>query len=69
MEHSRGIPPTYVNWMLTEGRELGTTRVVDRVLLENGAERITYCNGTLYAVVENDEIVVTIFERAYDLTK
>lgn len=69
VEHSRGIPPTYVNWMLTEGRELGTTRVVDRVLLENGAERITYCNGTLYAVVENDEIVVTIFERAYDLTK
>lgn len=62
VEHSRGVPPSYVNWMLTEGRELGTTRVVKEEI-KDGAKRITYANGSLWVSVENGDTVVTIITK------
>lgn len=64
-EHSRGVPPSWVNWMLTEGRELGTTRVVKTEIV-NGAERITYANGSLWVSVENGDTVITIITKTSD---
>lgn len=62
VEHSRGVPPSFVNWMLTEGRELGTTRVVKEEI-KNGAKRVTYANGSLWVSVENGDTVVTIMTK------
>ena len=63
VEHSRGVPPSWVNWMLTEGRELGTTRVVKEEVID-GAKRVTYANGTLWVSVENGDTVVTIITKS-----
>ena len=63
VEHSRGVPPSYVNWMLTEGRELGTTRVVKEEI-KDGIKRITYANGSLWVSVENGDTVVTIITKS-----
>lgn len=62
VEHSRGVPPSFVNWMLTEGRELGTTRVVKEEIMD-GAKRVTYANGSLWVSVENGDTVVTIITK------
>ncbi|MBR3973505.1 MAG: hypothetical protein IKJ99_06105 [Oscillospiraceae bacterium] len=64
VEHSRGIPTGFVNFVLTEGVELGTTKVspeyVDAI---TGAVRRKYTSGTLEVVVEEGNIVVTIFSK------
>ena len=62
VEHSRGVPPSYVNWILTEGRKLGTTKIVEERIV-NGAKRVTYANGTLCVSVENGDTVITIFTK------
>lgn len=62
VEHSRGVPPSFVNWILTEGRELGTTRVVKESIV-NGVKRVTYANGSLWVTVENGDTVITIFTK------
>lgn len=59
VEHSRGVLPSYVNWLLTEGRDLGVTRVVSEEI-RDGAKHTTYVNGTLKVIVMDDEIVKTI---------
>lgn len=62
-EHSRGVPPSWVNWILTEGVDLGTTKVSPEYVDEaTGALRRKFTNGTLEVVVEGD-IVITIFTK------
>ena len=61
-EHSRGVPPTYANWVLTEGVENGTT-VVSDPYFKNGALRQDFMNGSLKIVVEEGETVVTIITK------
>lgn len=58
IEHSRGVVPSYVNWVLTDGVRNGSTTIV-----ENGANRVKYCNGSLEVIVENGNIVVTIITK------
>lgn len=53
-EHSRGISPTYVNWILTKGVDNGTTIVSEA---EKG--RKMYSNG-IFNVITEDDVVVTI---------
>ncbi len=62
VEHSRGIPPSYVNWVLTEGVANGTTKA-SATYVENGAKRVKYTNGSLTVVVESGNIVVSVFSK------
>lgn len=62
VEHSRGVPPTYANWVLTEGVENGTT-MVSAPYIKNGATRQDFTNGTLKIVVEGGDTVVTIITK------
>lgn len=62
IEHSRGVPPSFVNWILTKGMENGTTKIVGTTV-ENGIERVRYSNGTLDVIVENGNIIVTIITK------
>lgn len=62
VEHSRGIPPSYVNWVLTEGIANGTTSA-SKPYVKNGAKRVKYTNGSLEVVVESGNIVVSIFSK------
>ncbi len=62
VEHSRGIPPSYVNWVLTEGVANGTTKA-SKPYVVNGAKRVKYTNGSLSVVVESGNIVVSIFSE------
>ena len=54
VEHSRGISPTYVNWMITEGVAEGVTKVSAA-----NQGRKMYENGVFQVIVE-DDVVVTI---------
>lgn len=58
VEHSRGIPPVYINYILTEGVANGTTKAV-----AEGANRVKYTSGSLSVVVENGNTVVTVFSK------
>ena len=62
VEHSRGIPPSYVNWVLTTGVENGTTKI-GKPYYRNGAQRVKYSNGSLEIIVEAGNIVVTIIPK------
>ena len=64
VEHSRGVPPSYVNWVLTEGVELGTTKIsAEYVDQATGALRRKFSSGTLEVIVEGDNLVVTIITK------
>ena len=57
VEHSRGISPTFVNWMITDGVAEGVTTVSDA---RNGYKM--YTNGIFEVVVDKD-VVVTIVRK------
>lgn len=64
VEHSRGVPPSYVNWILTEGVELGTTKVSSEYVdAATGAIRRKYTCGTLEVIVEGGDTVITIITK------
>lgn len=60
VEHSRGVPPSYVNWILTEGVENGTTVITEE--FKDGVKRLVHQNGSLIVILE-DDIVVSIMTR------
>lgn len=62
VEHSRGVPPSYINWVLTEGLKNGTT-IAGKPYVKNGLERIKYSNGSLDVVVEAGNVIVTIITK------
>lgn len=54
VEHSRGLSPTFANWILTDGVEEGVTIISDA---RDGCKR--YSNGIFEIIVDKD-VVVTI---------
>lgn len=62
VEHSRGVPPSYVDWMLTEGVENGTT-IIGQPYIRNGGTHVKYTNGSLEVVLREGKIVYTIFTK------
>lgn len=52
LEHSRGLSPTYVNWILTDGVAEGVTIVSDA---RDGCK--SYTNGIFEIIVDKDKIV------------
>lgn len=57
-EHSRGVPPSYVNYILTEGVENGTTKIAKEA--GEGLNRYRYTSGTVDVIVEDVNKIVTI---------
>ena len=65
-DHSRGILPSYVDWMLTHGKKDGTTVLVSEWMDESGAQMRKYLNGTLQVIEKNGDTVITCIPMEAD---
>ncbi len=62
VEHSRGIPPSYTNWVLTDAVAEGLVSVVEEAPVK-GVRRWKYTCGTLNVILEEGNIVVSVYSK------